>query len=35
MTPSGGPPENTVYCPHCDALLVRSGDEWVEVEPTA
>lgn len=25
---------NTVYCPHCDALLVQSGNEWVEVEPT-
>ena len=28
------PTGNTVYCPHCDALLVRSGDEWVEIEPT-
>jgi hypothetical protein len=28
------PTGNTVYCRHCDALLVRSGDDWVEVEPT-
>ena len=28
------PSGNTVYCPHCDALLVQSGNEWVEVEPT-
>jgi len=29
------PTGNTVYCPHCDALLVRSADEWVEIaKPT-
>jgi predicted amidophosphoribosyltransferase len=28
------PTGNTVYCPHCDALLVRNGAEWVEIEPT-
>jgi hypothetical protein len=25
----------SAYCPHCDALLVRSGDEWEELEPTS
>jgi hypothetical protein len=29
------PTGNTVCCPHCDALLLRSGDEWVEIEPGA
>ena len=28
------PTGNTAYCPHCDALLVQSGDEWEEMEPT-
>lgn len=28
------PTEDTVYCPHCSALLVRHGDEWVGVEST-
>ncbi len=29
------PTGNTVYCPHCDALLVRSGEDWEELEPTS
>jgi hypothetical protein len=25
---------NMVYCPHCDATLIETGDGWDELEPT-